>query len=140
MGYKGGSERRSAVGTRKERLLRSGARLSSFFEGTSTLASPARVDRAITLAEFLRMPEIDEHPYLEFVDGRIEAKLPPQGRHSRIETKLSADLDAYAERRGLGGAFVELRCTFAGRSIIPDIVFLREAHIETEVSGPGDSS
>ena len=26
------------------------------------MASPARVERAITLEEFLRMPEIDEHP------------------------------------------------------------------------------
>ena len=27
------------------------------------MASPARVDKMITLEEFLRLPEIDEHPY-----------------------------------------------------------------------------
>jgi len=38
------------------------------------MASPAGVSKTITLEEFLRMPEIDEHPHLEFIDGRIEAK------------------------------------------------------------------
>jgi Uma2 family endonuclease len=37
------------------------------------MSSAARVDKTITLDEFLRMPEIDEHPYLEYIDGRIEA-------------------------------------------------------------------
>jgi Uma2 family endonuclease len=106
-----------------------------FSDRSSTLASPARVQKTFTLEEFLRLPEIDEHPYLEYSDGRIEAKVSPQGKHSSIETKLSAHLDAYSERRGLGGAFVELRCTFAGRSMIPDIVFLREEHIETDETG-----
>jgi Uma2 family endonuclease len=99
------------------------------------MASPARVEKTITLEEFLRLPEIDEHPYLEYIDGRIEAKVSPQRKHSSIETKLSAHLDGYFERRGLGGAFAELRCTFAGRSMIPDIVFLREEHIETDENG-----
>jgi Uma2 family endonuclease len=99
------------------------------------MASPARVEKWVTLEEFLRLPEIDEHPYLEYIDGRIEAKVSPRRKHSSIETKLSAHLDAYSERRGLGGAFVELRCTIAGRSMIPDIVFLSEEHIETDESG-----
>jgi Uma2 family endonuclease len=96
------------------------------------MASPARVDNAISLEEFLRLPEIDEHPYLEYIGGRIEAKVSPQGKHSSIETKLACHLSNYAEPRGLGDAFVELRCTFAGRSMIPDVVFLLEEHIETD--------
>jgi Uma2 family endonuclease len=99
------------------------------------MASSARVEKAITLDEFLRLPEIDEHPYLEYIDGRIEEKVSPQGKHSSIQTKLAARLDAYAERRGLGSAFSDLRCTFAGRSIVPDIVVLLEEHIETDESG-----
>jgi len=43
-------------------------------ERGSRMASPAGVSKTITLEEFLRMPEIDEHPHLEFIDGRIEAK------------------------------------------------------------------
>ena len=53
---------------------------------SSTMASPARVDKMITLEEFLRMPEIDEHPYMEFIDGRIEAKLSPQKKHGRSKS------------------------------------------------------
>jgi Uma2 family endonuclease len=100
-----------------------------------TMASAAPVDNAISLEEFLRLPEIDEHPYLEYIDGRIEAKVSPQGKHSSIETKLAPHLNTYAEPRGLGGAFVELRCTFAGRSMIPDVVYLDEEHIETDERG-----
>jgi Uma2 family endonuclease len=99
------------------------------------MASPAKAAQSLTLDDFLKMPEIDEHPYLEYHSGRIEAKMSPQGKHSRIETKLAARLDAFGEERGLGGAFVELRCTFAGRSLVPDIVFLREEHIETDLTG-----
>jgi Uma2 family endonuclease len=99
------------------------------------MASPARVGDALSLDEFLRLPEIDEHPYKEYINGRIEAKVSPQGKHSRIETTLPAHLNAYAEPRGLGVAFAELRCTFAGRSMIPDVVFLLDEHIETDERG-----
>src|SRR5260370_13441734 len=96
------------------------------------MASAARVGKAITLEEFLSLPEIDEHPYLEYLDGRIEAKVSPQKKHSVIEKRLMNDVDAYSEPRQLGQTFPELRCTFAGRSIIPDVVFLLDDHIDTD--------
>jgi Uma2 family endonuclease len=99
------------------------------------MASPARVGKTITLEQFLRMPEIDEHPYLEYIDGMIEAKVSPQKKHGLLEKRLMMHIDAYSEPRGLGETFPELRCTFAGRSIIPDVVFLLEEHIETGEDG-----
>jgi Uma2 family endonuclease len=99
------------------------------------MASPARVENTITLEEFLRLPEIDEHPYLEYNDGRIEAKASPQKKHGLLEKRLMMHVDAYARPRQLGETFPELRCTFAGRSIIPDVVFLLDEHIETDESG-----
>ncbi len=99
------------------------------------MASPARTAKSLTLEEFLRMPEIDERPYLEYHPGRIEAKMSPQTKHSRIETMLGARLEAFGTERSLGSAFVELRCTFAGRSIVPDVVFVLEEHIETDEAG-----
>ena len=67
------------------------------------MASPARVDNTISLEEFLRLPEIDEHPYLEYIDGRIEAKVSPQKKHgSTREASSSTHLDAYAEPRRAG--------------------------------------
>ena len=99
------------------------------------MASPARIRKAITLDEFLRLPEIDERPYLEYIDGRIEAKVSPQKKHGILEKRLMNHIDAYAEPRQLGQTFPELRCTFAGRSIIPDVVFLLDEHIETDEEG-----
>jgi len=99
------------------------------------MASSAGVSKTITLDEFLRMPEIDEHPYLEFIDGRIEAKVSPQKKHGMLEKRLMNHIDAHAEPRQLGQTFPELRCTFAGRSIIPDVVFLFDEHIETDERG-----
>ncbi len=101
----------------------------------SAMASPARVDKMISLEEFLRMPEIDEHPYLEYIDGRIEAKVSPQKKHGRLEKRLMIHIDAFSEPQQLGETFPELRCTFAGRSIIPDVVFLLDEHIETDERG-----
>ena len=99
------------------------------------MASPARVDKMITLEEFLRLPEIDEHPYLEYIDGRIEAKLSPQKKHGLLEKRLMNHVDAYSEPRSLGQTFPELRCTFAGRSIIPDVAFLLDEDIECDLRG-----
>jgi Uma2 family endonuclease len=99
------------------------------------MVSPARVGKRITLEEFLRLPEIDEHPYLEYIDGRIEAKVSPQKKHGLLEKRLMGHIDAHSEPRQLGQTFPELRCTFAGRSIIPDVVFLLDDHIETDERG-----
>ena len=96
------------------------------------MASPARVEKLITLEEFLRMPEIDEHPYLEYIDGRIEAKVSPQKKHGLLEKGLMAHIDNYSEPQELGETFPELRCTFASRSMIPDVVFLLDEHIEID--------
>jgi Uma2 family endonuclease len=99
------------------------------------MASPARVSKRVTLEEFLRMPGIDERPYKELIDGRIETKVSPQKKHGRLEKRLMNHVDAYSEPRDFGEAFPELRCTFAGRSIVPDVAFLLDEHIETGEDG-----
>lgn len=99
------------------------------------MASPARVGTTMTLEEFLRMPGIDERPYKEYIDGRVETKMSPQKKHGLLEKRLMNDIDGYSEPRALGQSFPELRCTFAGRSIIPDVVFLLDEHIETDEDG-----
>jgi Uma2 family endonuclease len=94
------------------------------------MASAARVGTTLTLEEFLRLPEIDEQPYQEYIDGRMEAKVPPQKKPSAIQKRLMEHIDAFAVPESLGESFPELRCTFAGRSIIPDVAFLRAEHID----------
>ena len=99
------------------------------------MASPPRIREGMTLEEFLRRTDIDEHPYLEYIDGRIEAKASPQKKHSAIQGELLDRFNRFAAPPRLGRAFVELRCTFAGRSIVPDVVFLLKAHIERDDQG-----
>jgi Uma2 family endonuclease len=97
------------------------------------MASPSQSRDGLTLEEFLRLPE--EKPYLEYIDGRIEAKVPPQKKHSLIQGELLDCLNVFARPKKLGLAFGELRCSFAGRSIVPDVVFLLREHIERDEEG-----
>ncbi len=92
-------------------------------------------DKSLTLEEFLRLPEIDEPPYLEYLNGQVEAKVAPQKRQSIVTARLSAHLTAYADPEERGLAFPNLRWTFGGRSIIGDVVFLLNEHIETDARG-----
>ncbi len=97
------------------------------------MASLPQTRAELTLEEFLKLPE--ESPSLEYIDGRIEAKVAPQKQHGAIQGKLTAHLDRFAEPRRIGMAFPELRCTFAGRSIVPDVAFLLKEHIEADQKG-----
>jgi Uma2 family endonuclease len=96
------------------------------------MSSRTRIRQGMTLEEFLELPDNDD---LEYIDGRIERKVSPQKHHSLLSVRLPARLNGWAEPAGLGFAFVELRCTFAGRSIVADIAFLLKEHIEIDTNG-----
>lgn len=89
----------------------------------------------LTLEEFLRLPDIEEPPALEFIDGRIQAKVPSKKTHGLLTTRLMSRLDGFSESVGLGMALLKLRCTYEGRSIVPDVVFLRAEHIDLNEDG-----
>jgi Uma2 family endonuclease len=79
----------------------------------------------VALEAFLRLPETK--PASEYIDGRIVQKPMPQGKHSTLQAELVIAIDAVAKSRRIARAFPELRCTFAGRSVVPDIaVFIWE--------------
>jgi Uma2 family endonuclease len=96
------------------------------------MPSRTRIHQGITLEEFLELPDNDD---LEYVDGRIEKKVSPQTKHSLLTLSFLARLNDWAQPGRLGIAFPELRCTFAGRSIIPDVAFLLKEHIEIDSDG-----
>nr|WP_235355070.1 Uma2 family endonuclease [Aliterella atlantica] len=75
--------------------------------------------QVITLDEFLNLPETQ--PASEFIDGRIYQKPMPQGKHSRLQLKLCNAVNQVTEEQQIALAFPELRCTFGGRSIVPDV-------------------
>ncbi len=97
------------------------------------MASLSQTRVGMTLEEFLKLPE--ESPSLEYIDGRVEAKVSPQKRHGVIQGELNAHFNQFARPLRVGMAFPELRCTFAGRSIVPDVVFLLKEHIDLDKQG-----
>lgn len=75
--------------------------------------------KSLTLEEFLKIPETE--PASEYIDGCIIQKPMPQGKHSTIQTEFSTGVNVIFKPRKIARAFSELRCTFAGRSIVPDV-------------------
>ena len=81
--------------------------------------------KPITLEEFLNLPETK--PASEYIDGKIIPKPMPKGKHSTIQTELSTAINVALKPQKTARAFSELRCTFGGRSTVPDIsVFTRD--------------
>lgn len=83
--------------------------------------------KAITLEAFKRLPETE--PASEFIEGHIFRKPMPKGRHSRLQSKLCAAINAMVEAEKIAYAFPELRCSFGNRSIVADIAILQWQNI-----------
>ena len=92
--------------------------------------SPARL---ITLDNFLGQPETK--PASEYIDGQILQKPMPQGEHSTLQRDLTREVDNTLSPSKVAHAYPELRCTFGGRSIVPDISVFRWERIPREPNG-----
>jgi Uma2 family endonuclease len=75
--------------------------------------------KSISLEEFLALPETK--PASEYIDGEIIQKPMPKVKHSILQGELVPAINAKLKTQKVAWAFPELRCTFAGRSIVPDI-------------------
>lgn len=75
--------------------------------------------KSLTLEEFLKLPETE--PASEYIEGEIIQKPMPQGKHSTIQGELVTAINAVVKPKRIARAFPELRCTFGGRAIVPDI-------------------
>jgi Uma2 family endonuclease len=93
----------------------------------STTTKPA------SLESFLSLPETK--PASEFINKKITQKPMPQGEHSRLQVKLVTNINQVTEIQQIAYAFSELRCTFGGASIVPDISVFRWSRIPRHVSG-----
>ncbi|MDG3496120.1 Uma2 family endonuclease [Pseudanabaena catenata USMAC16] len=87
----------------------------------------------IALEDFLVLPETE--PASEYINGNIYQKPMPQGKHSTLQGKLVAKINQLGEPEQILFAFPELRCTFAGRSIVPDIAVFEWEHIPLDANG-----
>jgi Uma2 family endonuclease len=82
---------------------------------------------------FLALPETK--PASELINGQIVQKPIPQGEHSRLQANLSGAINSVGEDSKIAYAFTELRCSFGGDSIIPDIAVFLWPRIPREASG-----
>lgn len=87
----------------------------------------------ISLEEFLLLPETK--PASEYVDGQIYQKDMPQGKHSTLQFEFPSAINRVGKPQKLAYAFPELRCTFAGRSIVPDIAVFEWPRIPLNSQG-----
>lgn len=89
--------------------------------------------KPLTLEEFLKLPETE--PATEYIDGQIIQKPMPQGEHSTIQGELIIAINAIVKPQKVARAFPELRCTFGGRSIVPDVVVFTWGRIPRKENG-----
>lgn len=90
-------------------------------------------NKILTLEEFLALPETK--PYCEYIDGKIISKPMPQGKHSTIQGELCPAINSVVKVQKMGWAFPELRCTFEGRSIVPDVAVFSWARLPVDENG-----
>ena len=76
----------------------------------------------LTLQEFLKLPNIEESPAWELLDGISRQKPMPTLYHSRLQKRLVAAIDA---TESTYEAFPELRCVLSQNSVVPDVAIIR---------------
>jgi len=89
--------------------------------------------KPLSLEAFLELPETK--PASEFLNNKISQKPMPQGKHSRLQSKFSAYINQVVEELNIACAFTELRCTFGGASIVPDVAVFRWERIPRDSDG-----
>ncbi|NJO11483.1 MAG: Uma2 family endonuclease [Leptolyngbyaceae cyanobacterium SL_1_1] len=89
--------------------------------------------KPLTLNEFLQLPETK--PASEFIDGQIIQKPMPQGKHSTLQGDLVPAVNSVLKPQRIARAYPELRCTFGGRSIVPDVAVFRWQRIPRDPNG-----
>jgi Uma2 family endonuclease len=100
---------------------------STHYQMVTTSAKP------LTLEQFLALPETK--PASEYIAGNIVQKPMPQGKHSILQTKLIIFINSLLLESSIAIALSELRCTFGGRSIVPDVVVLKNENIPKDDNG-----
>ncbi|MEH1844249.1 MAG: Uma2 family endonuclease [Nostoc sp.] len=89
--------------------------------------------KPLSLEEFLKLPETK--PSSEYINGQIIQKPMPQGKHSILQRELVSNINSVAKPQRVALAFPELRCTFGGRSIVPDVAVFAWERIPIDERG-----
>jgi len=83
----------------------------------------------LTLQDCLKLPDIEESPAWEFVDGYVSQKPMPTAHHSILQKRLTAAIDQVDSPYE---AFPELRCTLSNHSVVPDIPVIHRNRVPSE--------
>ncbi|MCT7963427.1 Uma2 family endonuclease [Laspinema sp. D1] len=86
-----------------------------------------------SLDDFLNLRETE--PACEYIDGQIYQKPMPQGKHSKLQIELASAINHQGKPSKLAYAFTELRVTFGGRSLVPDISVFEWSRIPLDEKG-----
>ncbi|MGB7444311.1 MAG: Uma2 family endonuclease, partial [Coleofasciculaceae cyanobacterium] len=97
------------------------------------MTSSTPTSSQLTLVEFLELPETK--PASEYIDGKIYQKPMPQGEHSTLQTRLVAAINQEGIPKKIAHAYTELRCTFSGSAIVPDITVFEWQRIPRRPNG-----
>jgi Uma2 family endonuclease len=90
--------------------------------------------KPLTLEQFLALPETK--PATEYINGQGIQKPMPQGKHSILQGELVTAINqTLAKPKKIAFAFPELRCTFGGRSLVPDISIFTWARLPLDENG-----
>jgi Uma2 family endonuclease len=89
--------------------------------------------KSLTLDEFLKLPETK--PASEFIDGQVIQKPMPQGKHSTVQMDFGTNVNLVLKPNRIARAYPELRCTFGGRSVVPDVTVFTWERIPRDEKG-----
>lgn len=96
---------------------------------TPSMQSPEK----ISLEEFLKLTETK--PTCEYIDGCIYQKPMPQGEHSALLARLSGAINRVGIPQKKFYGLTELRCTFCGGSVVPDVAVFEWQRIPLRPDG-----
>ena len=82
--------------------------------------------QSVTLDEFSELPNIEESPAWELINGQVLQKLMPTFHHSLLQKYLVKAID---NADSSYEAFPELRCILTKNSVVPDITIIHKNRI-----------
>ena len=87
----------------------------------------------LTLEQFLQLPE--EKPALEYWHGEVSQKVSPKGPHGALQFGFGRRIDSIGAPGRSARVFTETRVTFAGESVVPDLVVYRRERVPRDANG-----
>ncbi|BAW95109.1 hypothetical protein NIES970_00090 [[Synechococcus] sp. NIES-970] len=97
------------------------------------IATDSQPTAVLSLEDFLQQPETK--PAREFSHGVVTQKPMPKGKHGTLQFELTAAINQRTKVQKLAYAIPELRCTFGGRSLVPDIAVTRWERLPRDDNG-----